>query len=258
MINVENHLAEHCHIREDITLFVTTSKNMEGINIEDEDIRHVYIESHSLTDITQMAGRIRLGAEHAYIILDSNGYRDSEPPYERTFARMCAIPEKSNDNSSASQLNRNLQRFCSQINISDFVGNPTSSIKAYNTVKPELGKFIDHVKNQSEYYQFDYIRNKFFYNVYRESSIDFINDEWRKFYVAKSSDSLLSLFQCTFPHSCLHPILSPEEDATACFLRYLDQHQETQHHVNDLLAIIYELAKILGEPKRQKQNLHAE
>ena len=43
LLAVQEYLEKHSRIREDIALFVTTSKNKEGININDDDIRHVYI-----------------------------------------------------------------------------------------------------------------------------------------------------------------------------------------------------------------------
>lgn len=252
MINVESYLAEHSHIRPDIQLFVTTSKNKEGINIEDKDIRHIYIESHSLTDIIQMAGRIRFGAEHAYIILDSKGFGGTEPTYERTFARLCALPEQTEDNPIASQLNRNLKEFCRQINISGFVGNAAVPMKAYNDTCPELGQFIDHIKNQSDYYQFDYIRNQFFYNVFRETSLDFVVDEWHRFNTAKQYGTLVSMFKEAFPETQIHPYLTPEEEGHAIVLRYLWQHPKIYHRHEEIVELALELQNILGAPKRKK------
>lgn len=86
LLAVQEYLEKHSRIREDIALFVTTSKNKEGININDEDIRHVYIESHSMTDISQMAGRLRHGAENVYIILDSQGHPPGEARFDAFFA----------------------------------------------------------------------------------------------------------------------------------------------------------------------------
>lgn len=90
LLSVQEFLEKHSRIREDIALFVTTSKNKEGININDDDIRHVYIESHSMTDISQMAGRLRHGAENVYIILDSQGHPPGESRFDAFFAEhMC-------------------------------------------------------------------------------------------------------------------------------------------------------------------------
>ena len=58
-------------IRLRIQLWVTTSRNKEGINIENKDIHHLYVENHSQSDLIQMGGRIRSGVEHMYVILDS-------------------------------------------------------------------------------------------------------------------------------------------------------------------------------------------
>ena len=92
MVDVEEKPAKTSSLRPDIRLFITKSKNKEGINIEDDDIHHVYIESHYLPDIKQIAGRIRSGAKHVYIIVDSNDYSPYALPYETLLAEYLVRP----------------------------------------------------------------------------------------------------------------------------------------------------------------------
>lgn len=86
----EQYLASHERLPGDVQLFITTSRNKEGVNIKDENIRHVYIESHCLTDIIQMTGRIRCGAENVYIVLDAAGFNSNEHYLECTVAKQLA------------------------------------------------------------------------------------------------------------------------------------------------------------------------
>ena len=90
MERAEQYLASHERLPEDVQLFITTSRNKEGVNIKDENIRHVYIESHCLTDIIQMTGRIRCGAENVYIVLDAAGFSSNEHYLECTVAKQLA------------------------------------------------------------------------------------------------------------------------------------------------------------------------
>ena len=132
LVEGENKLAVEEVIRKGIQLFVTTSKNKEGININNEDIHHVYIEEHSLTDIRQMAGRLRCGADHAYVIVDSQGHNTYEHPQERWLTRqMCAFDLDWNDidilePNIHNQADAMLGYKCAQNGVRKLVGNPQS------------------------------------------------------------------------------------------------------------------------------------
>lgn len=71
MKDLEAYIAENRRLPEDVSLFVSTSRNKEGINIENEDIRYLFVESHFSDDVIQMAGRIRAALENLYIISDT-------------------------------------------------------------------------------------------------------------------------------------------------------------------------------------------
>lgn len=69
----ENYLAEHETLPEDIYYFISTSKNKEGINIDDENSSwQVVIESHWGDEIKQMWGRIRNGIKRVIIVTDAS------------------------------------------------------------------------------------------------------------------------------------------------------------------------------------------
>ncbi len=145
--DIQNKLAVEEVIRKGIQLFVTTSKNKEGININNEDIHHVYIEEHSLTDIRQMAGRLRCGAEHAYVIVDSQGHNTYEHPQERWLTRqMCAFDLAWNDidvleANIRSQADAMLGYKCAQNVVHNLVRNPHSQKRAYSEEYPDVGRY---------------------------------------------------------------------------------------------------------------------
>ncbi len=55
----------------EIKLFLTTSQNKEGININNDDIKLMVVESCEHSDIVQMAGRVRKGLDELYILYDA-------------------------------------------------------------------------------------------------------------------------------------------------------------------------------------------
>ena len=68
---IQAYIAENQKLPDDIRLFLTTSKNKEGINIKNADIKTMYIETHSQIDAIQMAGRVRAGLDQLYIVTDA-------------------------------------------------------------------------------------------------------------------------------------------------------------------------------------------
>lgn len=68
---IRKSLVEEEKLPDEIKIFITTSKNKEGININDDDIFAVIAESHIHADLTQMIGRIRNGVQYFCIIYDA-------------------------------------------------------------------------------------------------------------------------------------------------------------------------------------------
>lgn len=72
----ENYIRDHEDLPTDIFLFITTSRNKEGINLKNDDyIWGMLIESHYIEDIKQMWGRARSGLTYCAIIHDAEQYR---------------------------------------------------------------------------------------------------------------------------------------------------------------------------------------
>lgn len=242
MENVEKYLFEHESIRPDIGLFYTTSRNKEGINISDKDIRHIYIESHSITDIKQMAGRIRNGAEHIYIIMDPIGHGDSEHSLEQDFAKEFCV-KKNNEVSLANSL---LKSYLDERKL--------SATDAYHEKDTRIDNFIDFMKKKTPYLEFDYFSFKFRYNLYREIARDNYFSELETFNDAKEQPYLLiNLFKKEFPYTKIHAYNSPEDEAKAYVLKYLEEHPEEKHPYKDIVLIGNHLRSLLGAPKRSKK-----
>ena len=68
---VATYLRENDKLPEHIQLFLTTTQNKEGVNIKNDDIHVMFVESDSVDEITQMAGRVRKGLDTLYVIADN-------------------------------------------------------------------------------------------------------------------------------------------------------------------------------------------
>jgi len=247
MINVETYLAEHSRIRPDIQLFATTSRNKEGININDTDIRHVYVESHSLTDIKQMAGRIRNDLEHLYIILDSCSHGNTDGPYASYIPAQLTQGKINSYGKEESQLNINLWIFCKEHTID------LSTIQAYEN--QALGSYIDGVKRISPYIEFDYIDNEFHFNSYRYNSLAFYADELERFNEAASDpEKLMDFFLDAFPESVVYEPISPEEEASKLGWDFMRKHLNgcSKEELNELLGRLDELLTPVKNRRRRK------
>ena len=64
-------LVEEERIPEEIKIFLTTSQNKEGVNINDKDIKLMFAESCEKSSLIQMAGRVRNGLEVFVVLYDA-------------------------------------------------------------------------------------------------------------------------------------------------------------------------------------------
>ena len=243
MENVETYLFKNESIRSDILLFHTTSRNKEGINIKDKDIHLVYIDSHSITDIKQMVGRIRNGAEHVYIIIDSVDHKDDEQRYEQDFAkRFCRKNKLTGEDS------------CANIILKGHLSEKGLSLAdAYLLKNEEIDDFVDLIKSKTKYAEYDYFKRECSYNLYREKGREFVFSEQNTFREAKKTpDLLIDLFQKEFPKTKIHAYSSPEDEGKAYIQKYLEEHPEDTHPFDEIVVLGNYLRKLLGAPKRSK------
>jgi hypothetical protein len=68
MSKINEYLTEKEILPSDINILLTTSKIKEGVNINDENVKAIFCESHDMIDIIQFSGRCRKGVDTLYII----------------------------------------------------------------------------------------------------------------------------------------------------------------------------------------------
>lgn len=73
----------------EVRIFITTSKNKEGININDTDVKSMVVESHQRDEVRQMAGRVRNGLEYLIIDRDAAQHSSAGSPLMYQICRAC-------------------------------------------------------------------------------------------------------------------------------------------------------------------------
>lgn len=148
-----------------IQLFVTTSKNKEGININNTDIHHVFVESHFDCDIIQMAGRVRNGLQNLYIISDSEQHHQSPDLLDVDFTKKVLVkPDDCVE--SLDEANRFLEKLCKDNGISDFAFCPDSVHTAFADYPHTIGTYINYIESRFAYVRYNYFKNCFcFYRL---------------------------------------------------------------------------------------------
>ena len=177
MVEVELHVAEKKRLPDDLIAFLSTSKNKEGINIENEDIPVMFVEAHAQDDVLQMAGRIRKPIERLYVVVNSTPHPDRESFLEAEFSKRIDTVET---------VNRFFQEKCQQY------GYPLFDDEAW--VKPvhcvaETGKVIDFIHAKFPYIRFDYFTQRFVYYPEREISKAYYKEQSLLFDRAMESEA---------------------------------------------------------------------
>lgn len=210
MVAVENSIATSSLIPSRIWLWITTSRNKEGINIKDHDINDVFVEIHNYSDIKQMAGRIRHGAENLYIIVDAPGHKKELFPEDCVRTRLYLAPDvrKIDDQTDLTKWADNafLKDLCDKKRIWDFLGNRTPSDLPYREKGHAVQRYIEQIHQTEKYVRYDYFRNHFCYYYLSAVSNRYQKLQSQKFWDAEQDHSLYAeYFQKVFPTATVHP-----------------------------------------------------
>ena len=245
MEQVEESIAKDNLIPDDIHLWLTTSRNKEGINILNEDIEHLYVESHIQSDIIQMAGRIRCGVKHMYIIVDSQDHYFSswqDEPY---------LYRDESPGSIISSYNRPLKSFYGNVGTKPpFANTEPFAFDTEQTCK-RVAAYVEHVQERT-YVRYSYFDNAFhFYNL-RDLSIRLQTQELNMFKRAMQPPRHIeAVFKGWFPDSIVHPYISIEEARNREASEYLHKlgiTDATKRFTGDeCTAICNELNRIYNE-----------
>lgn len=159
MIKTEQSIATDKVLPSSIQLFLTTGRNKEGINIENEDINALFVEAHAEVDVIQMAGRIRRGVDTLYVITDSRQHEKTESRFEEPFTTQEKLVQL---------INNYLQKVCKMdhVNLRD-ESQSRKPIVEY----PNVNGFIEYIHEKYPYIRYDYFRDEFVVFSQRKQSI---------------------------------------------------------------------------------------
>lgn len=236
MVAVENSIATSSLIPSRIKLWITTSRNKEGINIKDKDINDIFIESHNISDIIQIAGRVRHGAENLYIIVDAPGHKNELFPEDCVRAKRYLAPdarELTNESDISKWVNNAfLNDICNKHRIFDFYNNRTPSELPYRKKGHVIQRYIEQIHKTEKYVRYDYFRNHFCYYYLSAVANRYLKQQSQKFWDAWQDHSLYpKIFQNVYPSAIIHP--------------YKDRLEQMREYVELQLA---------GDPKREFTN----
>lgn len=86
---IKDSLTEKELLPQAVKIFITTTKNKEGISINDTDIFTMFAESHQRSELVQMAGRVRNGLRELCVIYDAPQHSTITDYFKETLDRNC-------------------------------------------------------------------------------------------------------------------------------------------------------------------------
>ncbi len=233
---LEKSLREDSLVPHDVKLFLTTSRNKEGINIEDKDIKIMYVESHILSDIEQMTGRVREGVDDLYIIVDSIGYKDNEHWFESDYERK----EIAGSDGAA---NRYFKFLCNKKgNRSDLYRNRESSTNIQ--CHKELVNYMNMIHGKYSNIKYSYFDNEFKHYFIRKLARDYQRKSLVLFNIILANPkACLRALKKRFPDSEIHPYYSVDMKAMNIFNKYIPDVDSKTYDNSVIEALKKELQK---------------
>lgn len=242
-----NDLAEKKLLPDNIIAFLTTSRNKEGININNKDIKVMFVENHIGVDVVQMAGRLRNAVDILYIIDDVEGFHNTDSKYEASFSKRDDV---------LLAINKSFEECCNRFNF-----NPAETDTAESTIQkainnyPDIMDYIEYIHSKFPYIRFDYFTYKFVYYIEREISKAFNLNQNKKYSQArKTEQGLRALIDEWFPGvECeVSEKIEFQGDIHVCVTKYLVDNRwlNRQRTIRkDDLTSIYEDLKAITNTK---------
>lgn len=210
----EESLRETGLLPQNVKLFLTTGRNKEGINIEDKDIKIMYVESHLFSDIAQMAGRVRNGVNDLYIVLDAQGYANFEHWFESDYERRWIA-------GSEGAANRQFKLLCDR---KESQTELFRNREAFTTINEhdELENYMNYIHGKHPYVKYSYFENEFKYYNIRKLGMNYQKDSIAKFnQIIEDPAVCVAEFQKWFPDAVIHPYYTVDMKAVDIFNKYI-------------------------------------
>lgn len=198
---IRKSLIEKERLPDNVRIFLTTSQNKEGVNINNEDIKVMFAESTLKSALIQMAGRVRKGLSIFYVVydIDRDDFEKNEFEAVRDLYCLQRVRAASKKYIQCSQKKPSYEHKYFPQQIVDNIETTFPNIR-YDWLFQRFQKYTGRMRgNQDEandYYEItDYIFN-WDKAVYRDTKHDIMSEEY-------GNRTGKDLFQEWFPYSII-------------------------------------------------------
>lgn len=250
---VEDALKEGA-LPEDVNLFVTTSRNKEGINIKNKDIKHLFVETHFSSDVIQMVGRVREGVEFLYIVSDAEQLCKGEDHMDSDFTKRYIL----DDVETYGDANRHLLEVCKQNKAEEIFFNAQAEHNTFgNKYKETVGAYIKYVEKKFPYARYSFIDNcfKFYQQKADAENLIFSQTETFRNAVLMGKDDTIELVHTWFPKAEIEFWPTPAERARVYLDNLIGEKGHCELGSAELDALSVELSLILGLEREYKSTI---
>ena len=203
MKELDESLSQSSRIPDNVQFFVTTSRNKEGINIHNEDIKNMFVETHLMYDAVQMAGRVRGGLDTLYIISDADQLNNGNSVTEIQFSKQVMVANKDIADSQ-DEANRYLT--------AKYIENPYETQKSAEDRRRNIMHYIRFLESKFDYVRYNVFRQRFEFFYVKENAEELAVRQTRGFQAMLASDSN-KMVEAWFPNSNIVRELSAKERA---------------------------------------------
>lgn len=149
---IDSSLSEQSFIPDFVQFFVTTSRNKEGININNSDFHNMFVETHLMYDVVQMAGRVRSGIDNLFIITNAEQFNNGNNLTDILFTKRILVANRDYANSE-DDVNHYL--------ISTYLTNEKEIDKTYEDRQIDLMHFVKYIETRFSYVRYNVFEQKF-------------------------------------------------------------------------------------------------
>ena len=253
MVKTEKMLREECMLPEDIMLFVSTSRNKEGINIKNKDFSYMIVEAHNQSDVVQMAGRVRYGIDELYIVLDAKQFELTSWKLESNFAATEIAFKDTATKEYSGAANDYFKAICRKSGLSVF-NNKQAGDNVYT--HKELKAYIAYIEKTFDFVRFNFFRNVFELYDLRVSGYKYLDNSKKAFERAAEEDNpYYELVSQWFPSAKVHPLIPKEKQAEQVFEEFIKKYGVTRIPESDVDELRQQLNITLNETYKSINSL---
>lgn len=202
--DIDDSLSNHSLIPDYVQLFVTTSRNKEGINIHNKDFHNMFIETHLMYDAVQMAGRVRAGIENFYIISNVGQFEYGNNITDILFSKKIMVENIDYANSD-DEANKYL--------INEYWKKESDTEQADEDKRKIIRYYIEYIENRFAYIRYNVFNQRFEFFCQKEDAEKYVTKHIKDFRKMLLSDDT-AFVQDWFPLSSISRELSVVERAT--------------------------------------------